>query len=411
MFLQNDINTNGHTQWYFFRVSNTRSHNKVKFNINNLSKSDSLYNDGMRILAFSFRAKKEKNLGWHRVGTDISYYQNNYKKENVRFTRYYYTFTFTHTFEYDEDQVYFAHCFPYTYSDLQDDLTKIEKDPYTQNFFYRNTLCRSLAGNKVEFLTVTSKDKDPTSEKALAKKGIFISSRVHPGESNASWMMKGLIDFLVSSAPEAKALREKFVFKIVPMINVDGVINGNYRCSLCGSDLNRRYKAPSKVLHPSIHSIKRFVRAFQKERELALYIDLHGHSRKKNVFMYGNSSNNPFEATVSRLFPYILSKLCDFFSFENSRFSMHKSKESTARIAMYRELKIPAIFTLEASFSGADMGALKDHHFTTDHLMLMGRKVLEALLVFQKVNVPQVLADINKPSKKDKNKELHTPAA
>lgn len=362
----------------------------------------------MRILAFSVRAKKEKNLGWHRVGTDISYFQNNYKKENVRFTRYYYTFTFTHTFEYDEDQVYFTHCFPYTYSDLQDDLTKIEKDPYTQNFFYRNTLCRSLAGNKVEFLTVTSKDKDPTSEKALSKKGIFISSRVHPGESNASWMMKGLIDFLVSSAPEAKALREKFVFKIVPMINVDGVINGNYRCSLCGSDLNRRYKAPSKVLHPSIHSIKRFVKAFQKERELALYIDLHGHSRKKNVFMYGNSSNNPFEATVSRLFPYILSKLCDFFSFESSRFSMNKSKESTARIAMFKELKIPSIYTLEASFSGADMGNLKDHHFTTDHLMLMGRKILEALLVFQKVNVPQVLADINKPSKKDK-KELPTP--
>jgi hypothetical protein len=50
----------------------------------------------------------------------------------------------------------------------------------------------------VEFLTVTSKDKDPTSEKALSKKGIFISSRVHPGESNASWMMKGVIDYLVS---------------------------------------------------------------------------------------------------------------------------------------------------------------------------------------------------------------------
>jgi len=96
MFLQNDINTNGHTQWYFFRVSNTRRHAKVKFNILNLSKSDSLYNDGMKILAFSVRAKKEKNLGWHRVGSDISYFQNNYKKENMRFTRYYYTFTFTH---------------------------------------------------------------------------------------------------------------------------------------------------------------------------------------------------------------------------------------------------------------------------------------------------------------------------
>jgi cytosolic carboxypeptidase protein 2/3 len=206
-------------------------------------------------------------------------------------------------------------------------------------------------------------------------------------------MMKGLIDFLVSNAPEARALREKFVFKIVPMINVDGVINGNYRCSLCGSDLNRRYKTPSKILHPSIHAIKRFAKAFSKERELALYIDLHGHSRKKNVFMYGNSNVNPFDQANSRLFPYILSKLCDFFSFESCRFSMHRSKESTARIAMYRELKVPAIFTLEASFSGADMGQFKDHHFTTDHFMLLGRKVLETLIVYQKIDVQQVLLE------------------
>ena len=82
---------------------------------------------------------------------------------------------------------------------------------------------------------------------------MFISARVHPGESNGSWMMKGLIDFLVSNAPKAKLLREKFVFKIVPMLNPDGVINGNYRCSLSGGDLNRRYKAPSKVLHPVIY--------------------------------------------------------------------------------------------------------------------------------------------------------------
>ena len=205
--------------------------------------------------------------------------------------------------------------------------------------------------------------------------------------------MKGLIDFLVSNAPEARALREKFVFKIVPMINVDGVINGNYRCSLCGSDLNRRYKTPSKILHPSIHAIKRFAKAFSKERELALYIDLHGHSRKKNVFMYGNSNVNPFDQANSRLFPYILSKLCDFFSFDFCRFSMHRYKESTARIAMYRELKVPAIFTLEASFSGADMGQFKDHHFTTDHFMLLGRKVLEALIVYQKIDVQQVLLE------------------
>lgn len=265
-------------------------------------------------------------------------------------------------------------------------------------------MCRTLAGNKCEYLTVTSKDKDPTSAKAMSKKGIFISARVHPGESNASWMMKGLIDFLVSAAPEARALREKFVFKIVPMINPDGVINGNYRCSLCGSDLNRRYKTPSKVLHPVVYSIKRLVKAFSKERELALFVDLHGHSRRKNIFMYGNSGSTPQEQTDSRLFPFILSKLCDFFSFESCRFSMHKSKEATARIAIYKEVKIPSIYTLEASFSGADKGQLKDHHFTTEHLMVMGRKVLEALIVYSKINVAQTIAEL-KPKKKEVGEE------
>ena len=50
LMLQNDINTNGHTQWFFFRVSNTTKDLTVKFNILNLSKPDSLYNYGMKVL-------------------------------------------------------------------------------------------------------------------------------------------------------------------------------------------------------------------------------------------------------------------------------------------------------------------------------------------------------------------------
>jgi len=89
-----------------------------------------------------------------------------------------------------------------------------------------------------------------------------LSSRIHPGESNSSWMMKGIIDFLMSQAPEAKVLREKFVFKIVPMLNPDGVINGNYRCSLAGADLNRRWKTTSKVLFPEVFETKKLCKQF-----------------------------------------------------------------------------------------------------------------------------------------------------
>ena len=76
------------------------------------------------------------------------------------------------------------------------------------------------------------------------KKGIVISSRVHPGETGASYMMKGFIDYLVGPSSEAKMLRDKYIFKIIPMINIDGVVNGNSRCSLYGVDLNRCWIDP-----------------------------------------------------------------------------------------------------------------------------------------------------------------------
>lgn len=72
------------------------------------------------------------------------------------------------------------------------------------------------------------------------KKGVVLTARVHPGETNSSYMMKGSIEFLLGDSKEAIRLRRKYVFKIVPMLNPDGVIYGNYRCSLLGVDLNRR---------------------------------------------------------------------------------------------------------------------------------------------------------------------------
>lgn len=87
----------------------------------------------------------------------------------------------------------------------------------------------------------------------------MITARVHPGESNSSFVMNGVIEFLTSDNVEAKALRNNFVFKIVPMINVDGVVYGNYRSSLSGIDLNRVYRKPDDLLFPEVKAIKNLV--------------------------------------------------------------------------------------------------------------------------------------------------------
>jgi hypothetical protein len=41
----------------------------------------------------------------------------------------YYTLSFSVTFENSHDTVYFAHSYPYTFSDLQRYLSKLEADP------------------------------------------------------------------------------------------------------------------------------------------------------------------------------------------------------------------------------------------------------------------------------------------
>lgn len=114
LILKPDYNTRGYTQWYYFRVSNTRAGKAYRFNVINLMKPDSLYNHGMRPLVYSEAAAKQ-GKGWTRGGVDICYYQNSMKRKNQG---YYFTLTWQYTFEHENDVVYFAHSYPYTFTDL-----------------------------------------------------------------------------------------------------------------------------------------------------------------------------------------------------------------------------------------------------------------------------------------------------
>jgi len=106
------------------------------------------------------------------------------------------------------------------------------------------------------------------------------------------------MESLLNPAPEeeelVKNLKDHFEIYIIPMLNVDGVINGNYRCSLAACDLNRKYTRASKSLHPAIYYLKKLCNDIieAEKKQFFFYLDFHGHSAKKNIFQYGNKTEN-----------------------------------------------------------------------------------------------------------------------
>lgn len=66
----------------------------------------------------------------------------------------------------------------------------IKRSSTSNSLYIKNDLLtKTLAGNPVPLLTVTSAC---SAEEMLQKEIILFSARVHPGESNASWVMHGV---------------------------------------------------------------------------------------------------------------------------------------------------------------------------------------------------------------------------
>lgn len=132
---------------------------------------------------YSTTEAKNKQIGWRRCGENIIYFKNDDNLWVNHFLNFFYeiinwktfrannsdsedesgsyTLTFNIEFQYENDTVYFAHSYPYTYTELQDYLMAIQRHPVKSKFCKLRLLCRSLAGNNIYYLTVTA---PPTEE-------------------------------------------------------------------------------------------------------------------------------------------------------------------------------------------------------------------------------------------------------
>lgn len=159
LLLSEDYNTTGHFHWFYFQTKTHFSANtSVVFKIINMLKQASLYSCGFKPFVYSTKKFKEKGIGWHPAGKNISYKRNNilYKKDSANTEQteknFHYTLEWEYIYEYANDVVFFAQFPPYTYSDLLKQLKEIS----SKNEFVRvNKLCKTLSKNSCPMITIT----------------------------------------------------------------------------------------------------------------------------------------------------------------------------------------------------------------------------------------------------------------
>ncbi|XP_050804692.1 cytosolic carboxypeptidase-like protein 5 isoform X2 [Gopherus flavomarginatus] len=263
---------NGNRSWFYFSVKGGAPGKLIKINIMNMNKQSKLYSQGMSPFVRTLPVRPR----WERIRE-----RPTFEMKETQFV-----LSFVHRFlEYRGTTTYFAFCYPFSYTECQEMLAQLDSrfeecqymspsSTLDSIYYHRELLCHSLDNLRVDLLTVTSchgmrEEREPRLDNLFpdeatprphcfaGKRVFFLSSRVHPGETPSSFVFNGFLEFILrEDDPRAQMLRRVFVFKLIPMLNPDGVVRGHYRTDARGVNLNRQYLSPDAELHPAVYGAK-----------------------------------------------------------------------------------------------------------------------------------------------------------
>ncbi|XP_043465436.1 cytosolic carboxypeptidase-like protein 5 isoform X1 [Leptopilina heterotoma] len=295
---------NSNRTWFYFGVKAPKSGALVRLNVINLNKQVKMFSQGMCPVYKVLPGHPQ----WERIRDKPIYALDEKSNE----------FTLSFTYRTPDNLkaiTYFAFTYPFTYNDLQTQLKKIQSrlarrtiNSVDDIYYHRECVIKSLEGRRLELLTISSyqnismeredslmnlfpENNELRPFKFKNKKVIFISARVHPGETPSSFVLNGLLNLLLNREdPIAITLRRLYVFKLIPMLNPDGVAKGHYRMDTKGVNLNRVYLNPSESDHPTIFAARTLIRYYHNFYKLPEETDIK--IEKSHVSLEENRDSN-----------------------------------------------------------------------------------------------------------------------
>ena len=404
LIIRKDYNYEKNYSWFFFSIESDRE-TDIKLNLLNFTKKKIMFDEKekIRILVYN------KNDKWTRNTYNIQYYQNNIKifpptedteknisnnignnlnnflndkfkedeknndifkifikdkdkdkdkgdKEDLPDNEFFFTLSFCYHVNKTNinTPIYFALCFPYTYSTLQEYLYKLSTIKTNKHKLKFSTLNKTICGNPLDILYITNFTSSST---ISARQSIIFTARVHPGETSGSYVIESVINNLLNNSEESNNLLNKYIFKIIPMLNPDGVIHGHYRNNILGKDLNRMWQDPRDNVTPTIYYLKKLISI----NKPYFFCDFHGHSnmpncalyccsppkKKKNKFFNMPNGMKSYHFYEEKVFMRIFEEEANYYQKSGEKYNLQKSKLKSARGVIYNEFNIYYSYALE----------------------------------------------------------------
>jgi len=262
------------------------------------------------------------------------------------------------TFEYDPDEpklvlhvqprgkrLWIAHCPPYTNVNLAALRNQIKANPD----FHEEAIGKTAGGRELYLWTISH-------GAATGKKVIWLMFRQHSWESGSSWVGEGAVKTLLASTPESVALRDRVIWKIIPLCDPDGVARGGVRFNVNGFDLNRNWDVVDPVKMPEITAQRNAVARWLKAgNQIDLLLSLH--NTETGEYLEGppdNGGNGKFKPLAERVSQTLVSQTTFAparpLSFAEQTTTPGKPGRMTVIQGLYKEFGIPG-FLMEQRIS------------------------------------------------------------
>ncbi len=194
----------------------------------------------------------------------------------------------------DADTVYVSTGYPYSYSRLKNVVNSLNS-----NCVKIDSSQTTLQGHRLYYITFTDR-----SVKERRKRNVWIVARQHAFESLSSYVAEGMINYLASDEVPVGELLKNYIINIVPMVDIDNVVDGQSGRMSFPRDFNRDWNNP---IHHEIAVLERWIKKHSKNYDM--FFDIHATypgGVNADVFsyfdIYGNKGNPELDKFWRRFF-------------------------------------------------------------------------------------------------------------